>query len=90
MKTVLQTGPGFYAANTSQVDAKIPPGVLRVYCARVEAYDMEKTDPAMDDIQFELLVAKAEKDPELAKALLQLVKSLSGNIPLLERIAKGS
>lgn len=89
MKTAFQTGPGFFAANDCRHEPAVPPGVMRVYCARLEAYDIEP-EKNQDDAEtsFELLVAKAEGNPELARVLLRLKEALIGNSPLLERIAR--
>ena len=86
MTTAFQTGPGFYAANSKKSDQSIPAGKLRIYCARIEAYDMDLTDdeePALDT-SFELLVAKSQGNPQIAKALLQLHKSLGGSLEVLK------
>lgn len=89
MNTVFQTGPGFYAASTCKVDKTIAPDIIRCYCARIEAYDLEVTageSMDMDQTRFELLVAKAEKQPGLATALLQLAASIRSNEQLLKGI----
>jgi len=87
MTTAFQTGPGFYAANTRAVDKAIPAGVMRVYCARIEAYDL--ADDQVDlDTQFSLLVAMAEGKPQIAKALLSLADSIGGNRKTLEEFAR--
>lgn len=87
MNTALQTGPGFFAASTCESDKTIGAGVLRICCARIEVYDLPKTSEAMDNVQWELLVAKADKDPFVARALLQLYSSLGANLELLKERA---
>lgn len=88
MNTAFQTGPGFYAAQSAKVDQSIPPGIVRIYCARLEAYDLpcHGDDPALDTT-FEILAAKVEKDPRLARALLLLADHVKGNRELIEEIA---
>jgi hypothetical protein len=86
MKTAFQTGPGMFAADSRKVDRSIPPRVVRVYCARIEAYDI--TDAPIDlDTEFEILFAKAEKDPRVARALLKLGEAIEANRALLSRSA---
>lgn len=89
MKTVFSTGPGFYAASTRKVDDTVPPDKIRMFIARVEAYDGPLalgTD--FDKTEFKLLPAMAEGKPEVARALLQLHSSLSANLELLKQEAK--
>lgn len=85
MKAILQTGPGFFAANTIG-DKKT--GSMRFHCARIETYECPIQDAAMDQVQFELLVAKVEDEPGLAKILLTLADSINGNRALLEEKAE--
>lgn len=77
MTTAFSTGPGFYAAVTSEHDPSLPPKTLRVYCARIEAYDF----PVTEDITttFTLLPAMSEGRPDIAKALLSLAVVLAEN-----------
>jgi hypothetical protein len=89
MNTVFQTGPGFFAANTNEGDSAVPKGRIRILCARLEAYDLEiKNESDMDDIKFEVLFAKAEGKPQLAKAMLALADAINGNRAMLEAEAK--
>lgn len=78
MNTAFQTGPGFFAVVTHDHDPTIPEGKMRVYCARLEAYDLpiQGSDP---DPTFELLVAKSEDDKRVAKALLLLEENIKAN-----------
>lgn len=86
MTTAFQTGPGFYAANTNVVDPSLPPGVVRFFCVRLEAYDVAD-DPDDEEIAFEIIFAKAEKNPQIAKALLDLARSIQMNEANLKEIA---
>lgn len=79
MKTAFQTGPGLYAANTNKVDRTIPKDVLRVYLIRMEAYDLTAGDDSMNNVQFQILFAMAENNPQIAQALLTLRDSINGN-----------
>lgn len=89
MKTAFQNGPGFYAAATSDKRRDLPRNTMRIYCARLEAYDLPLTDDAMDAVKWELLPAQAEGKPEIARALLLLADVLAANKAELERQAKG-
>ncbi len=85
MITKFSTGPGFYAAQTNEGNPKIPKGTIRLYVARIEAYD----GPAalgddMDKVEFTVLPAMAENNPEVAMALIQLHSALSGNLDQLK------
>jgi hypothetical protein len=84
MTTAFQTGPGFYAAESNKNNPRIPPGVVRIYCARIEAYDLPDDDDLADSISFTLLVALSETDPRIGRALQQLMSSLDGNRSTLE------
>lgn len=89
MRTAYQTGPGYYAAGTPPHDAAIPEGHVRIYCVRMEAYDIEKHPGGDgDDVKFELLFSMCEGDPVLARALLKLGRAVNANRPALERAAK--
>ncbi len=89
MKTAFSTGPGFYEANTNKTDKSIPPGVIRIHCARLEAYDITGSpDDVGNEVQFTVLFAMAEKDKRLAKALLGLGRAINGNRKLLEEMAQ--
>lgn len=86
MTTVYQTGPGFYAANSTDCDPTVPEGMLRIYCVRLEAYDMPKAPEEIDaETTFEVLFAKSEKNPAIAKALLVLGDAIAANRELLKR-----
>lgn len=89
MNTAFQTGPGFFAAQTAKVDRTIPLGIIRIYCARLEAYDLPHhgDDPGLETT-FEILAAKVEKDPRLARALLLLADHVNGNRELIEEAAR--
>lgn len=90
MTTAYQTGPGFYAANTKECDPTVPEGCVRIYCVRLEAYDLErKPDEEGLDVSFEIIFAKAEKDRRLATALLALGRAIEGNRAKLERMERG-
>lgn len=84
MKTVYSTGPGFYAADTTEGDPTVPPNVLRVYCVRMESYDLDcKTDLSLS---FHLIFAKAEEDKRIAKSLLSLRDAINANETILKRL----
>jgi hypothetical protein len=89
MKTAFSTGPGFYAAASSEYDDTVPPGVLRIFCARLEAYDgPKKSGTDFDATEFKLLPAMADGNPQVARALLQLHTVLTSNLKLIEAEAK--
>lgn len=90
MTTAFQTGPGFFAAMSHSHDKSVPLGFLRVFCARIEAYDLPKGSEVMDKIEFTVLFAMAEEDPRIAQALLYLGETIAGNRKALEEIAKKS
>ena len=85
MNTAFATGPGMYAAMTLDTnnpisrDESIPPGCARVYCARIEAYDLKAGVDDLDSVSFTLLPAMADGNPKLAKALLILGEVLQAN-----------
>lgn len=85
MKTAFSTGPGFFAADTSGHDRDLPPGVMRVYCARMEAYDLP-IDASQEDLDtnFQVLFSQAEGNPEIAKAMLKLSGAIESNRKFLE------
>lgn len=85
MKTAFQNGPGFYAADTSRNRADLPPNSMRIYCARLEAYDLPLAGDAVDNIEFQILFAQAEGNPEIARALLKLGEAIAANRKQLER-----
>lgn len=86
MKTHLQTGPGLFWVATAEIPG-IPQGVMRLYCARVEAYDLPYNGEAINNLKFELLVAKGEGRPELARALLELGRAIQVNASELRKEA---
>ncbi|MBE2178900.1 MAG: hypothetical protein IAE97_00305 [Chthoniobacterales bacterium] len=88
MTTAFQTGPGFYAAETSKKCRSLVPGTMRVYCARMEAYDVPENDVDGLSTEFHLLFAKAEGNPEIARAILLLGKCIEKNSKRLEDIAR--
>jgi hypothetical protein len=89
MTTAFQNGPGFYAARTSETNPRVQPGILRIYCARLEAYDIPAA-AGMEDLEtkFELLVAQAERDAEIARALLDLHESIGRNLDCIRKAAR--
>jgi hypothetical protein len=88
MTTAFQTGPGFYAAASRKADKSLPPGTVRIYCARLEAYDLPRAAEEHElKTEFKLLVAMAEEKPAIARALLQLHGALNANIDLLRSLA---
>ena len=84
MTTAYSTGPGFYAVMTKDAknpithDTTIPAGKVRVYVARLEAYDIDAS-AADGEIQFTVLPAMAQGNPRVAKALLLLGDVINGN-----------
>ncbi|MCH6256684.1 hypothetical protein MLD52_09010 [Puniceicoccaceae bacterium K14] len=89
MNTAFQTGPGVYALATDTIDENISKDTVRVYFARLEAYDMPKED-AHNNSKYRLLVSMAEDSPEIAQALLRLSESIEINRDNLEDMAKGA
>ena len=88
MKTAYQTGPGMYAADTSGHARYLPDDTMRVYCARIEAYDLELRDKGSINTQFQVLFAQADDNPEVARALLKLADTINCNRGMLERMIK--
>lgn len=89
MTTAFQTGPGFFAAATSNKDKTLPPNTMRVYCARVEAYDLPLNGGEDElDAQFTILASLGENDPRVAGALLKLGVHVDTNKSTLEAMAK--
>lgn len=89
MTTAFQTGPGFYAANSNVVDNTVPPGKMRSYCARIEAYDGPLDRNAPDNqVTFKLLMAMGDEDPRVARALLSLAENIQHNRAILEAAAR--
>jgi hypothetical protein len=86
--TVLSTGPGFYAASTRSHDDLVPAGKIRMFVARIEAYDgpLER-GTQFDKMQFNLLPAMADGDKAVARALLALHSTLTANLELLKKEA---
>ena len=78
MKTALSTGPGFFAADSSDHNPKVKKGKVRIYCAKIEVYDIDDSE-ADNNTVFEILFAKAEKDPLVAEALLKLGGTIQAN-----------
>lgn len=63
MTTAFQTGPGFFAADSSDCDKTLPKDMMRFYCARIEAYDIPVSgDDPGHNTTFEILAAKGEND----------------------------
>lgn len=89
MKTAFQTGPGFFCGFTHKFNRRVDPGQLRLYLARLEAYDFPlQVFSGEDQTQFQVLASMAEGNPELAHALLQLGEHINGNRELLESYAR--
>lgn len=88
MKTILSSGPGFFAADTWNYDSDVPEKCIRMYLARLEIYDIDTDSEEDDATSFELLVAKAENNPMIAKALLKLGKSIEDNRENLEKMIR--
>lgn len=86
METIFQTGPGFFAANTAETRPEVPKGKLRVYCVRLEAYDLDDSEDDLDT-SFSVLFAKAEGDPQIARTLLTLGETIKGNEAMLRKEA---
>lgn len=85
MTTAFQTGPGFYAAFTDAKNNRVPRWRMRLYHARLEAYDIPLgSDPLSEVTSFHLLVAQAQGNPEIAFALLELAKAIEANRAHLE------
>lgn len=74
MNLAVKTGPGFFAANTTKVDDTVPPGQIRLYCARIECYDGP--------------LKKGTDDKRVARALVALHDALEKNLPLLKEAAR--
>ena len=83
MKSVFQTGPGFFAADSNKVLPELEDGVLRIYCARIEAYDIEDQESDRE-MSFKVLFAMCEDNPELARALLKLGDAIGANEEVLK------
>jgi hypothetical protein len=45
----------------------------------MEAYDLPAGDDALNDVEFLILFAMAENNPQIAQALLTLRDSINGN-----------
>lgn len=86
MKTAFQTGPGFYAADTDKHDRTLAKDTMRIYCVRLEAYDLAN-DQVDLDTQFTVLFGMVDTDPRLAKALLKLGEGIKANEAELKRVA---
>lgn len=89
METVFATGPGFYCAQDSKHRESVPDGMMRFYCARLEAYDVRLGDASSMELSWTILFAMAEDNPEIARALLDLGKGIEANRANLESIVKG-
>ena len=82
MKTAFQNGPAMFAIRT----IKSNPKTVRVYCCRLEAYDLGPEDDT-DECSFQVLFAQAEENKEIAKALLDLKKAIECNEKFLTQTA---
>ena len=89
MTTAFCTGPGFFSVKTSKSDPSIPPNVMRIFTARIEAYDYPETSPDFQESVFTVLPAKADGRPEIAKALLELGNVIQANREILMVYARG-
>lgn len=88
MKTAFSSGPGFFAAYTHEKNQRVPKGFMRFYIARLEAYDGPAAlGTANDEITFKILAAKAQENPELALAMLQLHQHLEANLAIIREAA---
>lgn len=61
---------------------------MRIYCARIEAYDLPLSDKDSMDTQLKILASFGEDDARVAKALLKLGVHVKGNQKLLEGLAQ--
>jgi hypothetical protein len=86
MQTAFQLKPGFFAAYSRSHNPCVPEGKMRIYCARIEAYDIDiKPGTPDDETAFTVLPALAEGEPEIALALTKLGESLAANRAELEK-----
>ena len=88
LSTVFKTGPGLFCVNSKAAEAAVPDGTVRIYMASIEAYDMPKGDKDCENLHFTLLVAMAEGNPQLARALLTLSAAIEQNRKRLQAILK--
>lgn len=79
MKTIASHAPGFFAARTNQSDKSIPEGKIQIAVARIEIYELDGNEQRDMDTTFLILAAKAENDPRMARALLDLEAHLTSN-----------
>lgn len=80
MTTAFATGPGFYAAKTTKSDPSVPPGQMRFFLARLEAYDGPiKADALTNQTEFSILAAMCVGKPTIARALLELSDHIQAN-----------
>lgn len=87
MNTAFATGPGFFMANTNRVEPSLADGVMRVYCVRIEAYDLGKSQLDLET-RFTVFAALAENNPVVARALLSLGKAVEQNKSYIEEQAR--
>lgn len=89
MKEAFRLAPGFYAAYSNKVDSEIPPDTMRLYVARLEAYDMpiSKATEVDKNTSFQILFALADGNPQAAKAMLRLHDALGRNLKVLKEEA---
>lgn len=88
MTTIFQTGPGFFSAVTNDKDRSVPVGKMRIYCARIEAYDLDQEERMDMDTNVTILFSMAEKDPKVALVPLRLGDAIGRNRKNLEAFAK--
>ena len=85
METAFKNGPGMYALFTNGHNKRVPENKARVYCIRLEAYDLDANYSGDDTAKFEVLFFQAENKPEIAFALLQLADAINSNSEELKK-----
>lgn len=91
LKTAFSTGPGLFAVRTSSSDPSIGSETVRLFTARIEAYDgprAKNTD--FDEMVFTLLPAMAVGKPDVARAMIELHATLTANMGVLLAEARKS
>ena len=83
MTTIFSSGPALYGGLLASPDIQIPPGHRLFYLTRIEA--LLVTDEDLSSIRFNQLIDMAEKDKQLAIALIGLQKALTLNLEHLNR-----
>lgn len=72
-------------ALTDETNKTIPRGKMRIYCVRLEAYDLAMGETRDLETKFEVLFAQCEGKPEIAQMLLQLGESIESNRREIEK-----